>query len=230
MPPEPSRSDINEMLNGPLKRMVPDGARSSLNRLFKEMDQLLFLDTTGELAVDRATLIRIATNEEFMPASLRHITLVETSKHLGRRIKEVGRGRRITWHDGANYGLPSRSMSVTELESWGVTERTSSDQLAAIVKERIPDLPRFWINDNTRELTEAIVQQFQLNRTVWDCAVANLGWWAALTMIGGLAILAILLGSGVPWPVALLIAGIYQTGATLYFILQCAANPNFQQR
>lgn len=50
-----------------------------------------------------------------------------------------------------------------------------------------------------------------------------------LTFIGGLIVFVILPLSGVPWPIALLIAGIFQTGVTLYFLLQYAANPNFKQ-
>ena len=59
--------------------------------------------------------------------------------------------------------------------------------------------------------------------------MANLGFWAVLTFIGGLIVFLILVLGGEPWPKALLIAGIFQTGATLYFLLQCAANPNYNQ-
>jgi hypothetical protein len=118
---------------------------------------------------------------------------------------------------------------VDELRELGITERTTSTQAAAIAKKQYKDIPAFWMNDNSEELAKSLVQKFSANRTVWDCLVSNLGWWAAITLLGGLIIFLILLGSGVPWWIALIIAGIYQTAATVYFILQCATNPSFQQ-
>jgi hypothetical protein len=229
MTPESPNSNLSDMLRVVPKHILPEGARERLHKLFGEMDQLLFLDRTNELAVDRKTLIRLVNTKEFIPDALRDIALVETSKYLGRRIKERADGRQISWRDAAKYGLPSYPMSEQDLRSWNVTENTSTDELVAILRSRLPDIPAFWMNDNPKLLAEAVVHNFQVNRTVWDCLAANLGWWAAITLLGGLAIFLILLGSGVPWPWALLIAGIYQTGATLYFLLQCAANPNFQQ-
>lgn len=211
---------------------IPTDARERLEALFEEMDQLLFLDHHDELAVDRRTLIRIANNEAFLPVHVRDIVLVESSKHLGRRVREFkdDAGRRIPWQEGWKYGLPGRVMRADEIRALGITEQSGPDEMEGAVRGLVPDVPSFWTNGDSPLLAEQLVRQLEVNRTVWDCLVANLGFWAALTFIGGAIILLILLGSGVPWPVALLIAGIYQTGATLYFILQCAANPDFQQR
>lgn len=230
MPPRAPKSDFSKVLNAIPESILPTKVRPRLKKLSDELDQLLFLDDTDELAVDRKTLIRLVNNEDFVPPSLRDIALLETSKHLGRRVKELGKGRRISWRDGEKYGLPVHPMSVAELRDLGITDKTSTDQVAAIVKKQYKDIPAFWMNDNPEQLAKSIVQKFMVNRTVWDCLVSNLGWWAAITLLGGLVIFLILLGSGVPWPIALLIAGIYQTAATVYFILQCAANPSFQQR
>ena len=219
-----SRSDVLALLS---KDILPDEARARLNKLADEMDELLFLDETDELAVDRKTLIRLANDEDLVPKSLRDVVLVETSKYLGRRVKERGKGRRISWRDGHKYGLPGRPLSESELHAWGITDRTSTDELAAILKSRFR-IPAFWMNDNPRQLGDEIVKRFQANRTVWDCVVANLGFWAALTLGGGLVVFVILALSGVPWPWALLVDGIYQTGATLAVLLNCVANPNFQ--
>jgi hypothetical protein len=197
--------------------VVPKDVRSRSNRLFDEMDPLLFLDTTNELAVNRSTFIRIVNTEDFIPKRLRDITLVETSKYLGRRIKKRGKGRRIPWREGAKHGLPNYPLSEEELRRLGVTQKTSTSELADLLKKQFPELPAFWMNEDSKQLADGITRQFEVNRTAWDCMVANLGFWAALTLAGGLAIFVILVGSGVPWPWALLIAGIYQTGATLYF-------------
>jgi hypothetical protein len=228
--PDTARSNLEGLLQVVPKEVLADQARSTLAKLFSEMDQLLFLDGMNELSVDRKTLVRLVNNEAFIPKELRDVTLVETSKYLGRRIKEIGDSRRISWRDGEKYGMPTHPLTVQEISDMGVTEKTSTSELATILKKKFPTIPAFWMNDDPKKLQDSIVQQFQANRTVWDCIVANLGWWAALTLVGGLAIFIILVGSGVPWPWALLIAGIYQTGSTLYFLLQCVANPNFQQR
>jgi len=222
-----SATGPNEILKTLPKRVIPEAARRRLNTLSEEMDQLLFLDDTRELAVDRKTLIRIVNNEALVPTILRDIALAETSKHLGRRLKEVGKGRRIPWREGEKYGLPIHPLAATDLREWGINEKTSTDELAAILKAKVPKISSFWMNDNPKELADSIVQRLMVNRTVWDCVVANLGWWAAITLLGGFIIFLILVGSGVPWPWALLIAGIYQSFATAYFIGQCLANPNY---
>jgi hypothetical protein len=229
MKAKPSKSNLSDILNILSENILPDEVRPRIKKLFDEMDQLLFLDETHELAVDRKTLIRLVNNEDLMPTSLRDITLVETSKYLGRRLKELRKGRRIKWRDGEKYGLPIHVLSEKDLRNWGITDRTSTNELADIMKMQFPEIPEFWMNDNSKQLADEVLQNFMVNRTVWDCLVANMGWWAALTLAGGLVVFLVLLGSGVPWPAALLIAGIYQSVATTYFLLQCAANPYFQQ-
>jgi hypothetical protein len=207
---------------------VPANAKRLLKELSQELDQLLFLDEIDELAADRKTLVRIANNKDFIPEVLRDVFLVETSKHLGRRLKEIGNGRRRAWHEARKYGLPIQPFSMSELRAWGIDRRTTTDELTIIVKKHMR-VPTFIENDNPRELYDSIVKKFQVNRTLWDCVVANLGFWAALTLGGGLIIFGILCLSGVPWPIALLIAGIYQTAATAYVLGQCALNPYFHQ-
>jgi hypothetical protein len=200
-----------------------------VSEVFDELDRLLFLDSTSELAVDRKAFIKFISHEDSIPKDLRDITLVETSKYLGRRIKERGSGRPISWRDGERYGLSGHPLSEQDIRALGVTERTSTDELASILTKEFPEIPSFWMNSDSKQLMAGVFENFRVNRTVWDCVVANLGWWAAITLAGGLVILAILVGSGVPWPWALLIAGIYQAAATAYFLFQCIANPNFQQ-
>jgi hypothetical protein len=214
--------------------VLPKGALSNdahrrLSAFTEKLDQYVFLDEVGDVAVDRKTLIEIANNEEFVPRVLRDVFLVETSKHVGRRIKEFKKGRRISWLETEKHGFPLHPLSLDEIRSWGVSDKTSIEEFKGILKTRLPEIPAFLMNDNPRELHDAIMQRCLVNRTFWDCVVANLGWWAAITLGGGLIIFAILALSGVPWPIALLIAGIYQTGSTAYFLGQCLANPNFVQ-
>lgn len=229
MPPRVPRTKFSTVLNALPDSILPASVRPRLKKLFDESDQLLFLDETGELAVDRKTLIRLVNTDDLLPTSLRDIALVETSKHLGRRVKELGKGRRISWQEGEKHGLPIHPATAEDLRAWGITEKTTLKDITALVKKQYPEIPDFWKNDDSKQLAESIVQNCLVNRTVWDCLVSNFGWWAAITLIGGLILFFILLGSGVPWPIALLIAGIYQSAATAYFIFQCVASPSFQQ-
>lgn len=117
---------------------------------------------------------------------------------------------------------------MDELRAWGITRKTSTNELTLIVKKHMR-VPEFLDNDNAKELYNSLIEKFQANRTLWDCVEANLGFWAALTLAGGLIVFGILCASGVPWQVALLCAGIYQTAATGYVLGQCALNPYFHQ-
>jgi len=220
-------------LSDSMIRMLPKAillgdVRSRLEMLFSELDQLLFLDDTLELAVDRETLMRIASNEDLLPASHRDIALLETSKHLGRRVKGLGKGRRISWRDGSKYGLPIQPPSRAQLDALGITKTASIDDLRIALKKVFPELPKFWIKTNAAQLAETVLRSFLINRTVWDCLVANLGFWAALVIIGSLVIFFILLAS-LPWPVALAVAIVCSGVATAYVVLQCIANQNFHQ-
>ena len=215
-----------EMLNLLPPNSIPESARNHLRTVSDELDQLLFLDEIDELAADRKTLIRIANNKKLVPETLRDIFLVETSKHLSRRLKEFGKGHRLAWHEAGKYGLPIEPLSIAELHRWGITNTTTVKQMGIIVKRHMR-VPSFLENDNSKELYDLLLEKFKENRTLWDCVVANLGFWAALTLGGGLIVFGILVASLVPWPVALLIAGIYQTGSTAYILGQCALNPFF---
>jgi hypothetical protein len=180
-----SDSELTDMLNMLSEEILPKQVRQRAKKLCDELNQLLFLDDMCELAVDRVTLIRISCNESLMPASLRDIAILETSKHLGRRIKGLGKGRRIAWMDGAKYGLP---MSKTDLRAIGITETMSIDELGVVLKAQFPKMPKFWINEDSTQLADSVLRKFMVNRTVWDCLVANLGFWAALTVIGSIIV------------------------------------------
>lgn len=222
---------LTELLDILPRNIVPRKARTQIDTLVAELDRLLFVDAFDEVAVDRSTLMRIASNKLLVPAEIRDHVLVETAKHLGRRIREFKKGnRRIRWVDSGARGLPIHPMSVEDVQALGITSKTTVDEIEALLREHVKDMPAGLTKGSPEEASRFLLDQMKLNRSYWDCLVANLGFWAALTFIGGLIVFIIVLGSGVPWPIALLIAGIFQTGATLYFLLQCAWNPNFNQR
>ena len=219
--PGTSSLNINLLPDG----LVPPEQRQLLTQLFEESDQLLFFER-DELWVDRGTLVRIVRSDGF-PPELREIALVETAKHLGRRIRVPGtKAVRVSWREGATkYGLPYAPASPTELRALGVTEETTSEDLADLLRTQFPALPSFWTESGPAEVREAVMTSFLANRTVWDCLVANLGWWAALVLIGSHIIFFGALGAG--WQVALVLAAVYSGVATLWIVLNCIANVYF---
>jgi hypothetical protein len=223
--PNPKLSD---MLNVLPAAFLSREVRPLVRILFDEMDQLLFLDNMGELSVDRGTLIRIASDDYLMPARLRDIAILETSKHLGPRVKAVGEGRRITWREGEKYGLPIHPPTLEDFRAWGITDTTSIDELGVILKAQLPGIPEFWFNENSAQLEEMILQKCMANQTFWDCLVANLGWWAAIVAVGAIVVFFALVGE-IGWQAALVWAIVYSGVATFYFIAQCLVNPSFRQ-
>jgi len=206
-------------------QLVPNEARQQLNQLLTLSDELLFLDDTGELAADRTTVIRIA--RDLIPESLRDIAIVETSKHLSRRIKgKKSRSRPLKWQDGANYGLPAQPASETELRSAGILEATTIEQLDAALRARYERIPTFWTETDPSQLQDEVIKKFSANQTVWDCLVRNLGFWAALTVIGSIVVFLALVAE-IGWQAALAVAIVYSGFITAYIAFQCIANTSY---
>jgi hypothetical protein len=207
---------------------IPREIRPRLKWLFASPDELLFVDETSELAADREVLIRIASDADLTPPNLRDVMTVETSKYLGQRLKPYQRGERIRWRDGEKYGLPIRPPSLDELRSMGLDPAEGDDGLEDALRAQFRDIPEFWVEPDSQVLYDRIVANLLVNQTVWSCLVRNLGFWAALNVIGTHVIAAIMLLSGVPWQVVLKWLLIFTGANTAYFILQCIANPRYR--
>jgi hypothetical protein len=206
--------------------LVPAEQRPALQRMFALSDQLLYLDGEGELTVDRRALLEIVNDEAF-PDGLRQIALIETSKHLGRRVKVPAKKglQQISWRDGAKYGLPISPATAGELRDFGLTKTTTPEEFGKLFRKKYPEIPDFWTATDPKELEGKVLKAFEANRTVWDCLVSNLGWWAALTIIGSLVVFFSLLTLG--WQIALACAIIYSGFATAWIVLNCIVNVFF---
>jgi hypothetical protein len=217
----------SSMLDFLSEAIVPEHVRPKLGSFFALSDELLFLDDTGELAADRRTLIRIASDDTLIPGSLRDIAVLETAKHLGRRVKErKRRSRRLTWQGAALYGLPVQPASETQLYEAGFVEATTIEQLDRILRARFSEIPRFWDETEPSQLRDTLMRNLEENQTFWDCLVRNLGFWAALVAIGSVIIWLALVAE-IGWQAALVVAIIYSGFTTGYFILQCLADSSY---
>jgi hypothetical protein len=208
------------------EKHVNDQVRSRLKKLQVKLDDLFFMDETDELAVDRQALIALAGDQDLVPAELRDVVILETAKHLGRRLKGVGKGRRITWLEGGKYGPPNQP-GVEELRKLGLESSMSSEKLGAALREWYPKLSKDLLALDSSELHRTMLANLAHNRTVWDCVVANLGWWAAINVIATIIIALIMLGSGVPWPWALAACIAFTSFFTAFVIITCATNPEW---
>src|SRR5882724_10876182 len=86
--------------------IMPKGLVSKpVSRAYKEavarLDDLLFLDQFGELSVDRDAFIRFVRDRDLVPAEIADVLMLETTKHLGRRLKQRKNGRQIKWLESA---------------------------------------------------------------------------------------------------------------------------------
>jgi hypothetical protein len=223
----PNAPDLVAVLDTVPESSLPREIRPRLKLLFANTDQLLFLDDRSEVAVDRQALIRIASDSDLTPPILRDIMLVETSKYLGQRIRSFSEGKRILWRDGERYALPVQPPSLEDLRSMGLDPAGSDESLEEALRAQLRDIPDFWVEPDSGRLYERITTNLMVNQTVWSCLVRNLGFWAALNVIGTSLIALIMLGAGVPWQVVLKWLIIYTGVNTTYFILACIANPRY---
>src|SRR5690349_6782871 len=89
-----------------------------LRKLANELDGLLGLDESGELAVDRDALIKIARDRDLVPAEQQDLLVRETERHLGQKVK--GRGRHLGWRNVARHGVPIQPESMLTLRGLGM--------------------------------------------------------------------------------------------------------------
>jgi hypothetical protein len=200
--------------------------KTRLRKFAALLDNLLFLDPAGELSVDRKGLIAMATDPDLIPENLGNLVILETAKHLGRRVKEVGNGYRIGWAESAKYNELNKS-GLSEIKKLGLQKGMSISELSNLLSNRHPELAPEFLDREAAEVYTTIRSNLERNRTVWDCVVANLGWWAAINVIGTIIISLIMLGSGVPWPWVLAACIAFTTFFTAFVILSCALNPEW---
>lgn len=200
--------------------------KTRLQKLSGMLDSLLFLDGSAELSVDRRGFMAIAADPELVPQHLSDIFILETAKHLGRRLKDVGNGHRVTWAESSKYNELNKS-GISELKKLGLNRSMSTKEVVAVLSKWHPELTKDFLNRDSADVNKTILANLDKNRTVWDCVVANLGWWAAINVIGTIIIALVMLGSAVPWPWVLAAIVAFTAFFTAFVILSCAANPEW---
>lgn len=150
-----------------------------LRRLLRELDELVFEDD-GEVFVDADPLERLPRDDSVFPRDVRQKVERGIDKHLGRRVRRRGGGRRLKWRDLANRSGVSAGMSAEELRDLEMSPSLSPDAAKRIFTERFADFPSEILNTDGPRLREIAVSGIEHNRTVWDRVVSEIGYWPRL--------------------------------------------------
>lgn len=211
-------------------QILPESASSPkikkhFSALQKQMDGLLFLDETKELGVDRDAFLALVNNGDFIPPEIKDYMAIETAKHLGRRMK--GRkGRSVSWSEAVNYGLPVNA-EFSALKKLNLKNANQAQAISALIRELPEYFTEEFLAQDPREAFTKMLSNLKTNRTPWDCIVANLGWWTAITVAFVIAIIAGMLTAGVGfWVIVIAVAAFVGLFAA-YIILQCLLNPAY---
>ena len=203
-------------------------ARAALSNLEKHLDNLLFVDEGNDIAINRETFLALVRDEEVIPAKLRDVVVLESAKHLGRRLRTAPKSaRKISWREGEKYGAVDRP-GAAELREHGFKTSMSLEEMREALKKQYPRVPASLLEEDSVKLYPKLLETFERNRSVWDCVVSNLGWFAAIQIVGSIIILVLLLAAGVAGAVIAIILLAFAATLTVFILLSCAFNTNFQ--
>ena len=198
-----------------------------LNALSNELDTVLFLDDSGELAADRDAVIRIAKTNMLLAPDLHEIALLESAKHLGRQLKKrKDTGRPLTWREAATHGAPIAPLSDDEQRALGVKKTHTEEEIRNLLAQKFPDINKVWFGPAKLSFTEDVFRNFAHNRTVWDCVVAHIGWFGALAAFAaaGSVIIILTATGGFAAPLVVWLIGVLGLG-TATIVLNCITSP-----
>jgi hypothetical protein len=206
--------------------LLDKNTSKKLTQLTNDLDHLCFLDGAGELSADRDAFIRIVKESAFIPPDLHEITILETAKHLGRRLKRKGVGLPLTWSEAAKYGTFMTPLSSAEQRALVPNKAGTEEELRTLLSKNYAAIDKVWFEPANQKLTNDVLRNFAHNRTVWDCVVAHIGIWGAIGVfaaVGGAIIVLTATGGAAAPLVAWLIAVL--GGSTATIVLNCILNP-----
>lgn len=209
----------------PQNTASPD-LRAKFTRLQKDLDGLFFLDAGREVAVDRDAFLALTSNPDYLPADVRDYAVLKVSKHLGRRLN--GRkGQSLGWVEVSKYGAPTLPLSPAGRKAIAMKAATQA-QVTAVLIEQLPDhLTKEFMAQDIGAAYKSMLRSLKTNRTPWDCIVANLGWWFAITATAAIIIISIMVASGAAFWVIFAAVAAFAALFAAYIIFQCLLNPGY---
>lgn len=208
------------------RELQDQDVRRRLKKFAQELDQIAVVESGGEVVVDKNVLERVLGSGIF-PQDLQDRVRREATAHVGRKLKSTPRGQKLKWRELAEHDRSLRPTSVEELRRLGIDSGTSVERAKEILQENYPELPAEVLDADGPELHQLAVNALHHNRTVWDCCVAHLGWWAALWVFAAVGALLIVGTATGPWgiPLAIWLIAVLG-GGTAVIVMNCVLNPN----
>ena len=204
------------------------GVRNRLRKLSRELDQLIAVDADGEIVVDRTALSRVLQDADLFPPEVRDRIRTETEKHLGKKVGDKGRARQLLWRDLPKHQDAVQPIPTAELTDLGIDHTTTLGEAREILRERFPGIPEFWLDADADAIKSTTLRALAHNRSVCDCVVAKVGYWATLAIFAAAGAFLIVGTATGPWgiPLAIWLIGVLG-GGTATIVLNCVMNPNW---
>jgi hypothetical protein len=226
MEASPPSASIEEVVDLIPEELEDKKVRQRLRKLSRQLDALI-AEQEGEVIVDQDALRRVVTDEEIFPVQVQGRVQRELKDHLGKRLKDKGKARQLRWQEFAARDTRLKPMAASELRRLGINSTVSLNEAREILRDRFPELPEAVIDADAPQLREFAFKALQHNRTVWDCVVSKLGFWAALGIFAAAGAFLIVGTATGPWgvPLAIWLIGVIGGGSAV-IVANCVLNPN----
>jgi hypothetical protein len=223
----PPSGSIEEVVDLLPEELGDKTVRQRLRKLSRQLDALIAEDEGGVI-VDQKALRRLVTDNEIFPEEVQDRVQRELKEHLGKRLKDKGQGRQLHWRDFAARDTRLEPVPVSELRRLGIEPTATLKEAREILRDRFPELPEAVIDADAEHLREVALKALQHNRTVWDCVVSKLGFWAALGIFAAAGAFLIVGTATGPWgiPLAIWLIGVIGGGSAV-IVANCVLNPNW---
>lgn len=217
--------DILEILP---RGAVDEKVRQRLRKFLRGLDELVWEDD-GELRIDSKTYRRLLDDAEIFPSKVRERIDRETGARLEGKMKaKAAKGRQVRWRELAAHDNPLEPLSVAELRALGIDANAAPDDVKRAIRSAAPEFPVELLDASAEELRDIAVRGIEHNRTVWDCVVSKVGYWAALGIFAAFGALLIIGTATGPFGVPLVIFLSATLGlGTATIVGNCVLNPNF---
>jgi hypothetical protein len=201
--------------------------RQRLRKLTRNLDDLT-AEESGETIVDRAALRRLIRDDEIFPQEVQDRVQRELEGHLGKKLKDKGSSaRKLKWRELAERDTPIDPTPVAKLRRLGIASSTSVAEARRILVENFDDVSKEILDADGPQLRKFALDGLKHNRTVWDCVVSKLGFWAALGIFAAVGAFLIVGTATGPWGLALTVWLIAVLGFGSGTIVgNCVLNPD----
>ncbi len=228
MATNPRHAPLDDVVDLMPEHLGEPAVRQRLRKLARELDQLTALDEAGQIVVDRDTVLRAIADPDLFPSQVRDRIKRELEGHLGDKLKGKGSARHLRWREVAAEGNALDPISPAELRKLRIDASSSIQDVRKTIREHFPQIPQSLLDADAQQIRDMAMQALAHNRTVWDCCVAHLGWWATIAVFAAVGAFLIVGTATGPWgiPLAIWLIGVLG-GGTGAIVANCVMNPEW---